>query len=119
MLENVVLVNHKNRPAVRSFIRTLSTGAWTTIPLSIEDARSRRTDAASKNETSKDFLALVLHSYDLFVDFQGSRPLKLLFDSAVNRIVALSPTDVRPDLSICTVHVKGISTVMWMLAKIT
>ena len=43
---------------------------------------SRHRDAASKPEVAKNFFTLLLHSYDLFVEFQGSRPLKLLFDIA-------------------------------------
>lgn len=89
MLEHVALVNRVNRQAVRSVISALSTGAWTTRP--IEDAESRHRDAASKNETSKDLLTLVLHSDDLLRTTGRS-----LF---------------RP-------HVKGIATLMSMLTKI-
>ena len=94
----VVHANHKNRQDVRSLIGALSTGAWTTIPISIEDAVRRDRDAASKNENSKDFLTLVFHSYDLFVEFQGSRPLKLHIDIAANRLVCLPPTDAETPL---------------------
>ena len=69
MSESVVLVNHKNRQAVRSFIGALSTDAWTTILISIEVAVRRHRDVAAKNEISEDFLTLLLRSYDLFVDF--------------------------------------------------